>query len=76
MTKATKIQTQLDVLKEYIEVQTVFFPWRTDFSGQEIGQVLNNHGIGMTNYIREKVLTEGIFSKCTKSVDGSLSFYL
>ena len=73
--KTTQVQTQLDLLNEYLEVQTVFFPFRTEFSGQEINQLLNNHGVGMTHYLREKVIQLGLFSKCTKSIDGSLTFY-
>jgi len=72
----TKIAKQLKIIKDYLEVQEVFFPFRTEFSGQEINQLLNNHGIGMDSNVRKKVIEKGIFTKKKTQGDRSLTFYL
>ena len=76
MKSTTKISKQVQLIKNYVDTQLCFFPWRKKFSGQDFNLLLNDHGIGMSQAVRERIIEEGIFKKSKTTPDGSLTFYL
>ena len=76
MKNTTKISKQIQLIKNYVDTQICFFPWRKTFSGQDLNLLLNEHGIGMDHNVRARIIKEGIFKGYEKTPDGSLAFYL
>lgn len=76
MKNTTKISKQVQLIKNYVDTQICFFPWRKTFSGQDLNLLLNEHGIGMDHNVRARLVEEGVFNDCKKTGDGSLAFYL